>query len=109
EALPRCPARRRRCPSRAMRTGGRAWHRSFSSRKAGWPRAADWSRDRFGFLDQHDRNVITHRILESASAADQAVLLVVEMQVALAFRARQDVEQFLTQRHRGNPPGIFFR
>src|SRR5208337_5373013 len=81
----------------------------FSLLQAGWPRAAERSPDRLGFLDQHDWNVIAHRILESASGADQAVLLVVEMQVALAFRARQDVEQFLTQRHCGNPPGIFFR
>src|ERR1700685_4734958 len=87
-----------------MRVDGRASRRSLSSRKAGWPRAAVRSRDRLGFLDQHDWNVIAHRIHESARAADQAVLLLVEMQVALAFRARQDVEQFLTQRHRRNPP-----
>src|ERR1700723_470444 len=67
-------------------------------------RGAGRARDRFGFLDQHDRNVVAHGVLQSARVADQAVLLVVEMQVALAFRARQDVEQFLTQRHRGNPP-----
>src|SRR5580704_11622806 len=80
----------------------------FSMRKARWPRAAARSRDWFGFLDQHDWNVIAHRILEFARAADQTVLLVIEMQVALAFRARQDVEQFLTQRHRRNPPRTLF-
>src|SRR5258708_11671854 len=35
-----------------------------SSRKAACPRVAVRSRDRFGFLDQHDRNVIAHRILQ---------------------------------------------
>src|SRR5271156_5389257 len=106
--LPRCRARRGKHPLRSTRVGGHAPGRSLLSRKASLPRAAVRSRDRFGFLDQHDWNVIAHRILESARAAHQAVLLVIEMQIALAFRAREDVEQFLTQRHRRNPPQTLF-
>jgi hypothetical protein len=52
-----------------------------------------------GFIDKHDRDIIPYGIYKPAGIADKAVLLFIEHNVALAFRAGQNFEQFIGDCH----------
>jgi hypothetical protein len=55
------------------------------------------SADAFGFVNQHDRNVLFDWVAQFTSFANEAVLFLGQTQVAFAFRACQNVKQILTQ------------
>src|SRR5262249_44205245 len=55
--------------------------------------------DALCLIDHHDRYVVANGIHELAAPAGQAVLQRREHQIALAFRARKDVEHLFLDRH----------
>jgi len=48
-----------------------------------------------GLLDEHDGDVVPDFVQQTAMVADEAVLRVVQTNAALAFRACQNLQQFL--------------
>jgi hypothetical protein len=59
----------------------------------------------FGFIDEHDGNIIPDFVQKFALIADEPIFIGIQPELTLAFGASQDIEQFLTQRHIGS----FFR
>ena len=52
-----------------------------------------------GFINEHDWDIIPDRIHKLAGIADKAVALFIENNIALAFRAGQNFEQFFADCH----------
>src|SRR5436190_5154705 len=57
----------------------------------------DSERDRF--IDQHDRNIFLDGIHEPAVLADQAVAAFIQVNIAFAFRASENVQEVFADRH----------
>jgi hypothetical protein len=55
--------------------------------------------DGFRLIDKHNGNIILNFIQQPALVTDKSILGVIQMDVALAFRACQYFQQFLTDRH----------
>ena len=55
--------------------------------------------NRFGFVNQHDRDPVSNLIEELAMPADQAVFRFIQKNGALTFWARQNIKQFLVNGH----------
>lgn len=54
---------------------------------------------RGGLINEHDRDILPDGIQQPAGVADKAVALFSELDIALAFRAGQNFEQFLADCH----------
>lgn len=52
-----------------------------------------------GFINEHDRNIVPDGIQQPAVVADKTVALFIELDIALAFRAGQNFEQFVADCH----------
>lgn len=52
-----------------------------------------------GFLDQHNWDIVADLIEKSAAIANQSVLRAVQVNIALALRARQYFQQFRFNGH----------
>ena len=59
--------------------------------------------DRLGLFYQHNGDIILDFVAELTRVTYKSVSSICKVNVALAFRARQDLEQFLTYRHRFAP------
>src|ERR1051326_439781 len=57
------------------------------------------SLDLHGLVDEHDGNVVLDPVAELAGLADEPVLLRGELEIALALRARENLEQLLADAH----------
>jgi hypothetical protein len=60
----------------------------------------------FCFIDQHDGDIIPNFIQKLAMITDQPVLSGIEPKLSFAFRASQDLQQFLAKRHFGSLSGM---
>src|SRR4051812_33773936 len=70
----------------------------FGEKTIAWA-AATISSDRRRFVDQHDRNAVSHRVSQSAPRTHERRLFLAILEITAAFRAHEYVEQFLRQRH----------
>jgi hypothetical protein len=61
----------------------------------------------FGLIDQHDGNIIPNFVDKFASITDEPVSAGIQPDFAFAFRASQDFEQFLAERHIGSLSSLF--
>jgi hypothetical protein len=58
-----------------------------------------WLFDGFSFIDKHNGNIIFNFIQQLTMITDESSLGVIQVNVALAFRACQNFQQFFTDGH----------
>jgi hypothetical protein len=52
-----------------------------------------------GFVNEHDWNIILYRVHETTRIADKTIAAIIQMNIALALRTRQNIEQLFADRH----------